>query len=851
MEPILWKQIKDAYASAIEMADPAEYLTGLAPNVRSHVERLLRADAEAGDFIAKPFLVEQGSVGLEESSEVAAIDGYNIISPIGTGGMGTVYLADRVGDGFTQRVALKLIKDGMGTDLVLRRFLAERQILAGLDHPNIARMLDGGSTADGLPYFVMEYVDGRPLREFCDDRSLDTRSRVELFAKLCDAVSYAHQKLVVHRDIKPSNIIVDEKGEPKLLDFGIAKLLSPDWQTSDETVTATQFRILTPEYASPEQLRGDPTSTLTDVYSLGIVLYELLTGVRPFQEDGRNPAALADAIRTKEPRKPSVVGIFDTTPADKDAKATKAEAANRTGELETFPATRRSVPDPHALRGDLDNIVLKAIRREPDSRYQSVRDLLEDIERYLHGLPVKATRDTATYRLNKFVKRHRAGVAVTGVSAALLTSALGFSIYQYSQANRERSRAETRFTEVRRFANSILFDHYEQIRNLPGTTEAKAKLVTEAVSYLDAVSKDSDDDPELLRELAKGYRQLAEIQGITAGSGDLGDLAGSKVSLDKSIDIRQKLLAVAPDNVEDLRQLALLLAEYGGVAELSVEERAAYGKRAFEIVLRLRTLNPNKEQAEADYARGLWDRAGANRRLGDNAAAIRDFSEAASIYETFYNNGSGDKRFRRSAALTYKNLGTVHRVAGDPAAALASYEKALAHDLTIAAETPDSVDARLALSFSRRGVGEALNDMARYAEALVSLNEAIKSQEAIRRSDPSNAFAADNLFESYLGAAVAYRGLAKFSDSEDFFRKAFETEAKLKRGKGDDLRLLAVAKTHLEYAQMLIAKNGRSRAARSELEAALATFEEAKGRGALDPAFIADYERTKQLLASA
>lgn len=211
MDPKLWKQIKDSYASAMEVENPAGYLAGLEPDVRSHVERLLDADSEAGDFIAKPFLVERGSVALEESPDAVAVEGYTIISTIGTGGMGTVHLAERVGEGFTQRVALKLIKSGMGTDLVLRRFLVERQILAGLDHPNIARMLDGGSTADGLPYFVMEYVNGSPLREYCDGRYLDTRARVVLFAKVCDAVSYAHQKLVVHRDIKPSNIIVDEK----------------------------------------------------------------------------------------------------------------------------------------------------------------------------------------------------------------------------------------------------------------------------------------------------------------------------------------------------------------------------------------------------------------------------------------------------------------------------------------------------------------------------------------------------------------------------------------------------------------------------------------------------------------
>jgi serine/threonine protein kinase len=852
MKPDLWKKIKEAYAATLDLErdERSAYVSALDPTVRPEVERLLSADSDAGDFIEKPFLIEQGSIPQSESSAPPAIDDYRILSTLGSGGMGTVYLAEQPGQGFSQRVALKLIKAGMGTDLVLRRFLVERQILAGLDHPNIARMLDGGSTSDGRPYFVMEYVEGSPLRSFCDDRSLDTRSRVALFAKVCDAVSHAHQKLVVHRDIKPSNILVDEKGEPKLLDFGIAKLLAPDWQTSAETVTATQFRILTPEYSSPEQLRGDATTTLTDVYSLGVVLYELLTGVRPFQDESQNPAALIEAIRTKEPRKPSVVALFDTKPPSPAAKATKREATNITGEAKSLSNSRRSVPDPLALRGDIDNIVLKAIRREPEYRYQSVHDLLEDIERYLDGLPVKATADTLSYRVNKFIKRHRVGVAVTAVVAVLLTFALGFSLYQYSQANRERARAESRFNQVRQFANSILFDHYERIKDLPGSTDAKAKLVSEAVSYLDAVSNDSGEDPELLRELAKGYRQLAQIQGVSGGTGDLGDISAARANLGKAIEIRHKLLTIAPDNVEDLRQLSNLLGQYALLGGMSVEESSYYGRQSFEIVQRLRSLNPNKVQAEADYAVGLWDRAQASRRAGDNAGAIRDFTEAAAVFESLYAGGAGNKRYRRDAALALKNLGTVQRLSGDPAAALASYQKALAYDSAIAAETPDSTGARLALSFSNRGIGEALNGLTRHNEALVSFGEAIKIQEAIKSTDPTNVFAADSLFESYVGVAIAYRGLGRLADSLSSFQRAFAIDADIKRDKQDDIRQLVVAKARLEFAQTLFAAGNRSAAARTELSTALTVFEEKNARGALDPAFIADYEKTKQLLAS-
>ena len=427
MEPDRWKRIKDAYTVALDLkgSDLAGYFNRLESDIRNEVERLIAADKDAGGFIENPYLVERGAVHIDDVAALD-IDGYTLISRLGSGGMGTVYLAERLGDGFSQRVALKLIKGGTDSNIVLRRFLVERQILASLEHPNIARMLDGGSTSDGVPYFVMEYVDGSPIRTYCDELSLDTRSRVALFAKVCDAVSYAHQKLVVHRDLKPSNILVDQKGEPKLLDFGIAKLLAPDWQSNDEPATATQFRILTPEYSSPEQLRGEATTTLTDVYSLGVVLYELLTGVRPFQNESRDPVALAEAIRTKEPPKPSVAALFDHPRRPADSKATSPGSAHETGDVQLLPSTRRCVPDPGALRGDIDNIVIKAIRPDPDRRYASVQEMIEDLDRYLDGLPVKATGDTIGYRTGKFVKRHRA--ALTAVAGMVLLLAATASV---------------------------------------------------------------------------------------------------------------------------------------------------------------------------------------------------------------------------------------------------------------------------------------------------------------------------------------------------------------------------------------------------------------------------------------
>jgi serine/threonine protein kinase len=317
----------------------------------------------------------------------ARIGAYKIVREIGRGGMGAVYLAVRADSEYQKRVAIKLVKRGMDTDFILRRFRNERQILASLDHPNIARLLDGGTTADGLPYFVMEYIEGQPLYRYCDGEKLTIHERLRLFTNICNAVAYAHQNLVVHRDIKPSNILICSDGTPKLLDFGIAKLLNPELTPDTITPTATAMRLMTPEYASPEQVRGEPATPASDIYSLGILLYELLTGHRPYHFSNRAPHEIARVICEEEPEHPSrvVTRSEDILPLDLAAggEATTLEflCKMRGGTLESV---RRE------LTGDLDNITLKALRKEPGRRYTSVERLRDDIVRHLEGRPVSA-----------------------------------------------------------------------------------------------------------------------------------------------------------------------------------------------------------------------------------------------------------------------------------------------------------------------------------------------------------------------------------------------------------------------------------------------------------------------------
>jgi len=408
MTPERWKQVEEVFQGALDRPHEERQTfiaekCGEDDSLRRQVEALVAQYEAAGDFIEAPAYAGNFTPGstpfktahldnfaddpADDPMAGARIGAYKIVREIGRGGMGAVYLAVRADSEYQKRVAIKLVKRGMDTDFILRRFRNERQILASLDHPNIARLLDGGTTADGLPYFVMEYIEGQPLYRYCDGEKLTIHERLRLFTNICNAVAYAHQNLVVHRDIKPSNILICSDGTPKLLDFGIAKLLNPELTPDTITPTATAMRLMTPEYASPEQVRGEPATPASDIYSLGILLYELLTGHRPYHFSNRAPHEIARVICEEEPEHPSrvVTRSEDILPLDLAAggEATTLEflCKMRGGTLESV---RRE------LTGDLDNITLKALRKEPGRRYASVERLRDDIVRHLEGRPVSA-----------------------------------------------------------------------------------------------------------------------------------------------------------------------------------------------------------------------------------------------------------------------------------------------------------------------------------------------------------------------------------------------------------------------------------------------------------------------------
>src|SRR5687768_14931727 len=400
MTPERWRQVEEIFQSALDLAPDkrAGYLAEACSTdegLRRDVETLLLQHESAGDILERPIFIADTDLSVLESLPVyeelgdpmigRRLGAYRIEREIGRGGMGAVYEAVRADKEFIRRVAIKLVKRGMDTDFILRRFRKERQILAALDHPHIAGLLDGGTTEDGLPYFVMEFIEGQPLYRYCDARQLSISDRLKLFRAICDAIHYAHQKQVVHRDIKPSNVLVTSAGIPKLLDFGIAKLLNP-LIAGDIThdPTATAMRLMTPEYASPEQVQGAPTTPTTDVYSLGVLLYELLTGHRPYRLVNRAPHEIARVICEEAPAPPSIIitrtdDLLPSLYQGDEASTLKQLFSTRSATLESL---RR------ALSGDLDNIVMQALRKEPEWRYQTAADLRDDITRYLEGRPV-------------------------------------------------------------------------------------------------------------------------------------------------------------------------------------------------------------------------------------------------------------------------------------------------------------------------------------------------------------------------------------------------------------------------------------------------------------------------------
>ena len=608
---------------------------------------------------------------------------YRILREIGRGGMGAVYLAERDDEHYRQQVAIKLIKPGLGGDVIRRRFRNEMQILAELNHANIARLFDGGETPDGLPYLVMEYVEGRPINQYCDDQQLSTEQRLNLFCEVCAAVQYAHQHLVIHRDIKPGNVLVTSDGVPKLVDFGIAKLL--DQKTFGSELTATAMPFMTPQYASPEQLRRESVTTATDVYSLGVVLYELLSGRLPYRFKSRVPHEMAKAICDDDPERPS----------------TAIAAGN--GD------TRQAIKHRKRLHADLDNIVLMAMRKEPQRRYATAEQLAEDIQRHLNGLPVRARNDTFAYRAGKFIRRQKVAVAAAALVAITLLVGIIATTWQARVARAERARSERRFNEVRQLANSIVFEVHDAVWNLPGSTPARSLIVQRGLKYLDSLAKDAAGDRGLQRELAAAYEKLGAVQ-YTPTVAHLGDLPGALESHRKAAALREALVAAEPSNRDYRRDL---LDSYWFIATLV----GAQGDGSSELAM-LRQQLPARRELAATEQSGFLDRynyAATHTaighllmQMGDSRGALENQQESLRLREEIAALDPDTARARRALTISYEYLGLAMDAAGDSKGALEVQQRGLQVRQSLVSADPLNTDLRLMLNESYRYIGDLL-----------------------------------------------------------------------------------------------------------------------------------------------
>ena len=883
--PEHWKRAEDLFLAAADLAEAkrAEFLEGACGDdiaLRWEVESLLAYDQAAPSI---PGVLEEAATSLLGSAEMAGkrLGPYRITKQLGAGGMGVVYLAVRDDDQYQKQVAIKLVKGGAAPPYLRERLRRERQILAGLDHPYIARLLDGGTTEDGAPYFVLEYVEGMPIDTWCELHSAGIEQRIALFRKACEAISYAHRNLVIHRDLKPGHILVDRDGNPKLLDFGIAKLLDPD--SSGEQPAGTVTWVLTPDYASPEQVYGRPVTTATDIYSLGAVLYELLTGVKPHALDTYTPVEVERVVCREEPRKPSYAA--------------------------GTPAWRKR------LSGDLDNIVLMAMRKEPERRYASVDHLSEDLRRHLAGLPVSAREDTVRYRAGKFLKRHRAGVAAAvfialslmgGAAAALWeahraqearlvaerqkedallarqqadierTRALEASALagvKAREAGAQRTVAEERLGQLVELANRSVFDIQGAISALPGATEARRKIAKTTLEFLDGLAREAGGDPRVLRVLTHAYMRLGDVQGLPTEA-SLGDYPAALASYRKAYAILEKLpaetelrvhradlgwrigevllttsksreglswlergLAAArvleheqPNNAEVVRAVSILgealVKEYFDVDNAKA---AALAQAQLASHRKLVDLRPTDDRAIRGLASAYMMVARVLLRTGTLEQSIENAKHAAEIREQLIQRHPNDTELQRDLMLAYGHIGDrlgnpwVTPNLGDRASAKAQYEKARNVAEAMVNADPANRGARGDLAVGLMRIGVVAETPDEREESLAALRRSARITEELVEAGRSS-----RMHQQSLSVVYEYIG-TRLSEGTQY------AEALVSYGKSRAIAERQLAEDALytpAQAQIMAVYNGvaMTLAKQGDRDGALAQIEQARQR---------------------
>ncbi|MEW6732569.1 MAG: serine/threonine-protein kinase [Acidobacteriota bacterium] len=716
---------------------------------------------------------------------------YQLLHEIGQGGMGVVYQAMRADLPRARPVAVKVLRPGMNTDAIVRRFHAEYQILASLEHPNIARLFDGGTTDNNLPYFVMELVNGTPIDEYCHTHKLSLTERLELFRKVCAAVQYAHSNFIIHRDLKPSNILVTADGTPKLLDFGIAKLIKSDNINEELELTQTGQQLMTPAYASPEQIQGKAITTAVDIYALGILLYKLLTGSLPYQFSTLTASEIERVICEEEPIRPSVM-------IDRSIHLTQTDSpiASFTRELK------------RELSGDIDNIILMALRKEPQRRYTSVEQFSQDIRRYLEGFPIIARKDTLSYRISKYVRRNRLSLTVTGLVVLLTIVGATTTFWQASEAAQERNRAEiarqiteARSQDIRELANTFLFKFNDQIENLPGSTSARETLVKESVKYLDRLTQQSEQDRSLQRDMALAYRKVGDVQGRPYRP-NVGDTTGALESYQKSLQIFEQLTAAYPEDIQLQNELATSLERAGEIFAFTGNIDAAITNYRKTRVMREKLVDNDPANREnSNLLADCYIKIGDALRLsGDLLAAFNLYWQALEIRTNLISIDPQNIQFHRGVAVAYMKLtvtleeiGDMKKdITGNASLALPLYQQALRYNsimqeivTTLSTKNPNNLFAQSEVAGCKLKNGLTLLKIGEFSKAIKYFQDALVVFERLVKDDPKNveyhrqlAMIYSSLGEATLAIGDTNRAIALCQKSLSIYELLIQTDAK-------------------------------------------------------------------------
>lgn len=844
-----WAEVKRIFHAAIDLG--AEDRSALLErecaadaSVKQEVESLLASHQEADDVMENPAELWRAVDGpIPDPWLDRMIGPYQPVAKIGTGGMGAVYRAIRVDDHFVKQLAIKVLRDGRLEPSQLRRFKNERQILASLDHPNIARLLDAGTTSDGHPYFVMEFVDGTRIDEYCDAHRLNIVQRVKLFRQVCAAIQFAHQRLVVHRDLKPANILISEEGSPKLLDFGIAKLLDPElfFQTVDLTATAVQ--PMTPDYASPEQARGEAVTTASDVYSLGVILYHLLTGHPPYQVAKLPPGRMVQAICEQEPEKPSLVISRTENSTTHNGSSETLTPAGVSSPREGQPALLR-----RKLAGDLDNIILKALHKDPARRYGSAEQLANDLTRYLDGLPVQARPDTLWYRAGKYMRRNSVPVTAAALVFACMAVSVLVTARQARIARAAQTRAEKHFQDLQRITHDMIFDVHDAIQYLPGATSARKALVQDALFYLDNLAKESSGDLALQRELAAAYEKVGDVQGLNVRS-NLGETAAALESYNKALGIMQSVVQADAANAQNRRALGRAYSKYAAIQLVigNFKEGLEAARKNLEMTTELaRESSPADQPAQTDLALAYNMMSDAQVYNNNLDAALESARKSLAIFETLLVADPTIRSYRRNVALEHKKIGGIYEYTGKLDAALAEDQAAIPFNEALAAEDHTDMLARRDLSISYSSIGDVLLKTGKTVAALKLYQQAAAIDDAIAAQDPRDAWALKyQIYDGIrVGDALAASGhlpaaRAAYQRTVEFSERWASLDVMNVRAQAD----LASAYAKMAGARFAASARGVSpRQKRADLLAAqslyqksLAIWDQLRAKGAIGP----------------